>query len=178
LALLGAWLSSAGTREHGLIAAGVLHHELLRIHPFDAAGGRLARAAARLLLRARGLDPDGLAAPEPALDGDRLGYHDEVARTRRRRDLTIWLERWSEAVTEGLRTSARALGQLAVEPSKRAVRAVADRTPGSVFTVADHRAEAQLGPEGSGADLQALLDAGRIVRVPGSRGLRFAVAGD
>jgi fido (protein-threonine AMPylation protein) len=90
-------------REHGLIASGVLHLELLRLHPFDAANGRLARAAARAVLRARGLDPDHLAVPELALAADPLGYHEEVARTLRRRDLTIWLERWAEAVADGLR---------------------------------------------------------------------------
>jgi hypothetical protein len=176
VAHLAAWLSSAGTREHGLVVSGVAHLELLRIHPFDAANGRLARATARLLLRARGLDPDGLAAPEPALDADRLGYHDEVARTLRRRDATIWLERWGEAVTEGLRRSARALGQLESVVPERASRFLIDRQPGDDFTVADHRADAGLGPEDSRSDLRALLDAGLVRRVAGSRGLRFTVA--
>lgn len=176
LAHLGTWLATTGAREHGLMVSGVAHLELLRLHPFDAANGRLARAAARLLLRARGLDPDGLAAPEPYLDEDRLGYHDEVARTLRRRDVTIWLERWGEAVTGGLRDAARALGQLEVSVPDRAARFLADREPGSSFTVADHRAEAGVRPEDSRRDLLALLDAGLVRRVGGSRGLRFTVA--
>jgi hypothetical protein len=65
------------------VTSGVVHLELLRIHPFDAANGRLARAAARLLLRA-GARPrrcrraGARAGPRP------LGYHEEVARTLRR----------------------------------------------------------------------------------------------
>jgi hypothetical protein len=176
LAALGAWLVSAGTREHGLVVAGVAHLELLRIHPYDAANGRLARTVARLLLRARGLDPDGLAAPDTVLDRDRLGYHDEVARTLRRRDPTVWLERWGEAVTEGLRTSAAALGQLELDLPSRAERFLVGREPGEAFTVADHRGATSTAPEEARADLRALLDAGRILRVPGSRGLRFTVA--
>lgn len=172
LALLGAWLASTGAREHGLVAAGVAHLELLRIHPFDAANGRLARAASRLVLRTRGLDPDGLAAPEVALDRDRLAYHDEVARTLRRRDLTIWLERWGEAVTDGLRDAARQLGQLAVDVPAAATDFLADHPDG--FTVADHRAAAGRSPAESRSDLEALLDAGLVARVPGTRGLRFA----
>jgi Fic family protein len=173
LALLGAWLTSAGAREHGLVLSGVLHLELLRIHPFDAANGRLARTAARLVLRARGLDPDGLAAPEAALAADPLAYYEEVARTARRRDVTIWLERWGEAVTAGLRASARQLGGLGGPEPERALRSLRSLGPEPGFTIADYRATAALGPEDTRADLRALLDGGWIDRVPGSRGLRF-----
>jgi fido (protein-threonine AMPylation protein) len=172
LGLLGAWASSVGAREHGIVASGVLHLEVLRLHPFDAANGRLARAAARLVLRSRGLDPDRLAAPEPALAADPLGTAEEVARTARRRDLTIWLERWGEAVTDGLRDAARSLGLLDTEVPDRAREVLADRT---TLTVADYRADAGLGPEDARAELTALLDAGLLTRVPGTRGLRFQV---
>lgn len=171
LALLDAWLRTTGTREHPIVATGVLHHELLRIHPFDAANGRLARATARLALRGRGLDPGGLAAPEIALARDPLGYHEEVARTVRRRDLTIWLERWAEAVSDGLRDVARALGRLPDRPSAPAAATV-DQLD-DAFTVADHRASSGLDPAASREQLSELLDAGAIARVPGSRGLRF-----
>jgi Fic family protein len=176
LALLDAWLASAATREHALVISGMLHLELLRIHPYEAANGRLARAAARLVLRGRGLDPAGLAAPEPHLAADPLGYHEEVARTSRRRDATIWLERWGEAVTDGLRTAARELGLLGRDLPGRAVRFL-DDLEDDAFTVADYRAEAGVGPEDARADLRDLLDAGRIVRVPGRRGLRFVRRG-
>ncbi len=168
--LLTVWLASTGAREHGLVASGVLHLELLRLHPFDAANGRLARAAARAVLRARGLDPDHLAVPELALAADPLDYHEEVARTLRRRDLTVWLERWSEAVADGLRDTARALGALPTTPPPRGLRFLADHER---FTIADYRAEVGAGPEEARAELTALLDVGRVHRVPGSRGLRF-----
>lgn len=174
LALLGSWLEGAAAREHALVVSGVVHLELLAIHPFEAANGRLARAAARLVLRARGLDPHGLAAAELALRRDPLGYHEEVARTLRRRDLTIWLERWGEAVTGGLRRSARRLGALADAVPDRAERFLRERREPR-FTVVDYRAGAGVGPEESRADLERLLDAGRVRRVPGSRGLRYEV---
>ncbi len=161
--------------EHAVIASGLVHLDLLRIHPFDAANGRLARAAARLVLRARGFDPEGLAAPEIALDEDRLGYHDEVARTLRRREPTVWLERWAEAVTAGLRRAARDLGVLGDDVPARAEAFVTGRPPGP-FTVVDHRDEVGgLADAELRADRLALLDAGRIARVPGSRGLRFTI---
>lgn len=173
LGLTAAWLASSGTREHGLVVAGVLHHELLRIHPYDAANGRLARAAARLVLRARGLDPDRLAVPEPVLATDPLGYHEELARSLRRRDLTIWLERWGEAVAAGLRGSARQLGLLDLDVPASATRFLAAHP---TFTVTDLRAELRSTPADAREYLGRLLDTGAIVRVPGSRGLRFTVA--
>ncbi|MFP4235477.1 MAG: Fic family protein, partial [Nitriliruptoraceae bacterium] len=170
LGLLGAWLSSTGTREHGVIVSGIVQLQLLRLHPYDAANGRLARAAARLLLRSRDLDPDHLAAPEVALAEELLGYHDEVARTLRRRDATVWLERWAEAVAEGLRHTARAIGVLDAEPEPAAV-AFAVANP--AFTITELRAALGVGPEGARTHLASLLDAGLVRRVPASRGLRF-----
>jgi fido (protein-threonine AMPylation protein) len=170
LSLLELWLTTTGAREHGLIASGVVHFELLRLHPFDAANGRLARAAARLVLRARDLDPCHLAAPEIASAADPLGYHEEIASTLRRRDLTVWLERWGEAVADGLRDAARALGVLDAAPSEAARRFAAD-TP--AFTIAEYRGALGSDPQESRTELAALLDAGLISRVPGSRGLRF-----
>ncbi|MBW3664682.1 MAG: Fic family protein [Actinobacteria bacterium] len=174
LAHLSSWMASVGAREHGLLTSGVLHYDLLVIHPFEAANGRLARVAARLVLRARGLDPSGLAAPEPVIVGDAIGYYEEVARTTRRRDATIWLERWGEAVCAGLRASARRLGALEVEVPPRAL-AFIEALPDRAFTVADYRADVHVGPEDTRADLVALLDSGTVDRVAGSRGLRFRV---
>lgn len=173
LNLLSGWLQTVGAREHGVVASGVLHYELLHIHPYEAANGRLARAAARLTLRSRGLDPEGVALPEVVLARDPIGYYSEVARTVRRRDLTIWLERWGEAVAGGLREAAQRLGvEMPDDPPDRARQFVASWDQPR-FTIADYRAAVSVGPEDARGDLRELLDAGHIRRVPGSRGLRF-----
>jgi hypothetical protein len=169
--LLG-WLTTAAVREHPVAVSGIVHLELLRIHPFDAANGRLSRSAARLLLRRGGLDPDGLAAPEPVLVRDALGYHEEVASTLRRRDPTRWLERWAEAVADGLRHSGRELGLVGGRIPSLSQRFLAELTEAG-FTVADHRAATGLDPEPAQQELTDLLDAGLIERVPGTGGLRY-----
>lgn len=171
---LGGWLGSAAAREHAIVVSGIVHLELLRIHPFEAANGRLARAAARLVLRARGLDPHGLAVAEIPLAADAMGTYEEVARTVRRKDLTIWLERWGEAVTAGLRHAAHALGVVTVDVPDRAA-AFVDARAGAPFTIMDYRGDVGVGPEEARADLAELLDAGLVTRVLGSRGLRFDV---
>ncbi len=172
LAALGAWMVSKGAREHALVASGILHLDLLDTHPFEAANGRLARAAARLVLRARGLDPAGRAAVEVVLAEDPLGYLEEVAKTRRRRDVTIWLERWSEAVVESLRRAARAAGVLDTTAPDRAAAFVAGDGP-DTFTVADYREVVGLDTEAARRDLAALLDTGDVRLVAGARGLRY-----
>lgn len=177
MASLAGWMVSAGTREHALVVSGVVHHELLATHPYEAANGRLARTAARLVLRARGLDPHGVAPVEEVLAEDALGYYGEIAKTLRRRDLTIWLERWGEAVSGGLRAAARHLGLVDPRPSPRVERFLAGWDEHR-FTIADYRAHARVGPEGARSDLAVALDAGRVRRVPGARGLRFAVVDD
>lgn len=166
---LDRWVVAATQRgEHPLVVSGVLHLEVLSLHPFDAANGRVARAAARLALRAQGGDPHGLACPEPWLATDPLGYHEEVASSRYRRDAAIWLERWGEAVTAGLREVARALGMLPSAPVDAPLPPSLDER----FTVREHQDATGLSAAAARAQLRDLLDTGWIEWVPGSRGLR------
>lgn len=170
LAALPARMTAASDLP-AVLQAGLLELELLALHPFDAANGRTARAAARLVLHAHDRDPDQLSCPEPWLATDRLGYHDEVARTLRRRDPTIWLERWVEAVTVGLRHAARSLGVLpaAAGPPPSWL---ADHDD-DALTLAD-LPEAAAGLAAAHRQAIELLDRGTLQRVPATRGLRFA----
>ena len=59
-----AGLLTAPTGAPAVVIGAVVHGELLTLRPFAHANGVIARAAERLVLRGRGLDPDGLAAPE------------------------------------------------------------------------------------------------------------------
>lgn len=172
---LAGWLRAADDEVEPVDVAGLLHLELLRIHPFEAANGRLARAAARLWLRHHGLDPHGLAVVEPELASDRLGYHEEVARTLRRRDAGVWLERWAEAVAAGLRGSAAAAGLLDGRPSAAAASFVDEQGAGAAFTLAELRDALGVSTAAAQGELSQLLDAGRVRRVVGTRGLRFLV---
>jgi Fic family protein len=57
-------LLTAPTEAPALVVAAVAEGELLALRPFGSADGLVARAAARLTLIDRGLDPKSLAAPE------------------------------------------------------------------------------------------------------------------
>ncbi len=156
-----------------LEVAGILQFDLLRLHPFESANGRLARAAARLVLRGAGLDPGGLSVPEIVMAQRRAGNYDEVAAGLRSGDRTRFLEGWGEDVTAGLRLAATTLG---VQPGPVDTDLVA-RLP-TAFTLVD--VAHNLGGDDTHPDLgaarrtaNALLDAGLAQRLHGSRGLRF-----
>jgi hypothetical protein len=55
---------TGGTRAPAPVIAAVAHGELLTLAPFGSADGVVARAVARLITIATGLDPHGLGVPE------------------------------------------------------------------------------------------------------------------
>ncbi|HVM28839.1 MAG TPA: oxidoreductase [Mycobacteriales bacterium] len=57
-------LLTAGTSAPAVVVSAVVHGELLALRPFGVADGLVARAAARLVLIDRGLDPKAVSAPE------------------------------------------------------------------------------------------------------------------
>jgi len=163
-------LAGPGVASRGpaLVRAGLLHLELLRHHPFDAAGGRLARAAARLALRSDGTDVAGVVAVEPVLAEDPLGYLDGVAASVRRGDATLWVERWVEAVGEAVRRALDELGAAASPESASELDGC-----GPTFTLADAAAALDLDVDAARGALSTLVRAGTLRRVPGTSGLRF-----
>jgi hypothetical protein len=57
-------LVTGGTDAPGVIVAAIVHGELLAIDAFPAGNGVIARAAARLTLIAKGVDPKAVSVPE------------------------------------------------------------------------------------------------------------------
>jgi hypothetical protein len=94
----------APTQAPALVAAAVAHGELLAVRPFTWGNVLVGLAAQRLVLRARGFDPDELGAPEvgharlgipaylAAAGGYAVGTPDGVA---------AWLRHCARAVTLG-----------------------------------------------------------------------------
>ena len=167
MAELAAWLVGPGAREHPLVRSGWALLQVLLIQPFDAANGRVARLAARALLADGGLDPHHVAPLNQVQEADAIGLFEEVARTMRRRDATVWLERWGEVVATALRRGLRA--HAGPEPVDEEVAAGLAALPDR-FTITDWR---ERGGASSEDGLRQLLDAGLVAPVPGARGLRF-----
>ncbi|CAN5737197.1 hypothetical protein BH24ACT14_BH24ACT14_22320 [soil metagenome] len=172
------WLGATGSAGSAglptLVVAGVVHERLLEWQPFEAGNGRLARAAARLVLRARGLDPTAVAVPERTLAADPSGYHNEVAATiHRRGDLGPWLEWHTEAVVAGLAAVARRLVGHSPAPPARAVQIAGRMAFGATITLGEYAAATGLSRDTAAVDLRALVSAGTLRRDPHTRGLTF-----
>lgn len=170
---LAAWLAGPAHEEPALVVAGTVQERILRWQPFEAGNGRVARAASRVVLRARGVDPQGLAVAERLPAADPLGYHREVAAGMHRRDLGPWLERAAEAVLSGLIAAAEAVDPAGrPQPPVRAAAVVDGLDADEVVTVTDYAARAGVDRDVARADLRALVLAGRVEAVTGSGGLR------
>lgn len=92
------------TRAPAVVVAGIVHGEILSLDAFAPVSGLVARAAVRLTLIARGLDPKSLVVVEAghrelggydaALDAYRSGVPDEIG---------AWLRHCADAVAAGAR---------------------------------------------------------------------------
>ena len=170
----GSGAGATAARLPAAVRAALLHLELLRHQPFDAANGRLARAASRLALLADDLLPAGLGVPDAVHAEDPLGYHEEVGASLRRRDATRWAERVLEAHGAALRRTVDALTALDTldAPEARASDTIPDAL-GPTFTLGD--VIEQLGGTSAGARerCSTWVVEGRADRVVGTGGLRF-----
>lgn len=90
---LFAWLNSEeGKSVHPLLRAGILHYELVRIHPFTDGNGRTARAMALLLLFLEGYELKKFFALEEYYDSHPEEYYSALQSVSQSGELTEWLE--------------------------------------------------------------------------------------
>lgn len=99
-----AGLLAAPSKAPALVVAAVAHGELSSVTPFGWGDGLLARAVFRLLLVARGLDPQSLAVPEVGflelgLDARRAAL--DAYRSGTAEGLGVWIAHCGEAMSRG-----------------------------------------------------------------------------
>lgn len=100
-----AWLNSQeGSDIHPVIKAGIAHYILVAIHPFVEGNGRCVRAFSTLVLTREGYNTKKFFSMEehfdadPAVYYDALGAVDKQSKNLGMRDLTPWLEYFTETV--------------------------------------------------------------------------------
>ena len=99
-------LASAVTSSEasGVVVAAVVHGELLDLKPFGWGDDLIARAAARLVLVSRGVDPDALTVPEEGLlelGRDRYDQALEAYRSGTAEGLATWIIHNAAALQRG-----------------------------------------------------------------------------
>ncbi|MCJ7792397.1 MAG: Fic family protein [Candidatus Marinimicrobia bacterium] len=99
------WLNSTEARRiHPALRAGIAHYYLVSVHPFVEANGRTTRAFATLILFAEGYEINKFFSLEDYFDKDAARYYqslmavDKQAKDLAKRDLTPWLEYFTQAM--------------------------------------------------------------------------------
>ncbi|MEK7617040.1 MAG: Fic family protein [Patescibacteria group bacterium] len=100
------WINSDEVKAvHPVIKAGIIHYELVRIHPFTDGNGRIARAVATLLMFLDNYDIRKFFSFEEYFDEEPIKYYltlqavsNQLVLDTHERDLTSWLEYFTEGV--------------------------------------------------------------------------------
>jgi len=93
------WINTRENVRNPVLEAGIVHYEIVRIHPFIDGNGRTARAMASLILYKRGFDSKRFFALDDYYDNDRKAYYDALNTVDPQScDLTKWLEYFTEGV--------------------------------------------------------------------------------
>ncbi|MDD4531366.1 MAG: Fic family protein [Candidatus Pacebacteria bacterium] len=103
------WIEKSEKEEvNPVLVAGIVHQEMVAIHPFADGNGRTARAMATLILYKRGYDFRKLFALEDYYNEDRPSYYEAINLGKnyeeRKNDFTSWLEYFIKGFKEEIDT--------------------------------------------------------------------------
>lgn len=96
-----AFINSEKAKDiHPVLKSGIVHYELVRIHPFLDGNGRVARALSTLILFLENYDIRKFFSIEEYFDSDPQGYYDALQSVEKNNgDLTHWLEYFTQGLS-------------------------------------------------------------------------------
>lgn len=117
------WLNSSTAKQtSSILKAGILLYEIVRIHPFTEGNGRTARALATLSLFKDDYDVKRFFSLEEYYDQDIAGYYkalqsasDQLIVNESERDLTAWLEYFTEGLAVEINRIKEKVKKLSVD---------------------------------------------------------------
>jgi Fic family protein len=191
------WLNGTEAKEiHPIIRAGIAHYILVAIHPFVEGNGRTARAFASLILNKEGYDIKKFFSLEEHFDSDPASYYeafglvDKQSRNLGQRDLTPWLEYFTEVVAAELSKIKEKVKKLSIdtrlkvkigqqisltERQMRLVEYLSDQGSGSMQEL--KRVMSMVSEDTVLRDLKDLLDKGIIRKQGSTKASRYVFAG-
>lgn len=119
------WLNLGTSEIHPIIKAGIVHYILVSIHPFVEGNGRTVRAFATLILLRENYDIKRFFALEEHFDDDPAAYYsaflqvDKQSKNIADRDLTAWLEYFTEVVAVELAKIKEKVRRLSIDSRMR-----------------------------------------------------------
>jgi len=85
---------------HPILKSGIVHYELVRIHPFVDGNGRVARALSTVILFTEGYDIRKFFSLEEYFDTDASRYYEALQSVEKNNgDVTAWLEYFTEGLS-------------------------------------------------------------------------------
>jgi len=90
--------SSRSQDMHPVLKSGIVHYELVRIHPFLDGNGRVARALSTLILFLAGYDIRKFFSLEEYFDRNAAEYYFALQSVFKDKDLTTWLEYFTQGL--------------------------------------------------------------------------------
>lgn len=120
------WLNSDGSKDlHPIIRAGIAHYILVAIHPFVEGNGRSVRAFSNLVLMREGYNIKRFFSFEEHFDIDPVSYYQAFSLVDKQspdiglRDLTPWLEYFTEVVAVELAKIKEKVKKLSIDSRLR-----------------------------------------------------------
>lgn len=172
------WINNSSHEISAVISAGIIHYEIVRIHPFIDGNGRTARALAALYLYLRGFDVDFTL--DEYYDSDRQAYYDALNSVDlETQDLTKWLEYFLEGF---LISIGKIKDRIMLFPSgaQKRIKLTAKKLKileyihlnGSI-TNSEVQKLLNISRQGAYKDLRSLMDKGIIEKKGGSRSTHY-----
>lgn len=111
------WLNSdQRVTTHTVLRSGIVHYELVRIHPFLDGNGRVARALSMLVLFQEGYDIRRFFSLEEYFDSDPVNYYQALASVEKTHgDLTFWLEYFTNGLAIELTKIKEKIQKLSID---------------------------------------------------------------
>ena len=114
------WINDKDSKEiHPVLRAGIVHYELVRIHPFVDGNGRLARALSMLVLFQENYDIRRFFSLEEYFDSDPENYYKALqsvdSAMQNDGDLTEWLEYFTKGLAIELTKIKEKIQKLSVD---------------------------------------------------------------
>ena len=92
------WLNNSTDDIYPVIIAGIIHYELVRIHPFINGNGRTSRLMATLILSIHKFNINNYFTLDEYYNQNRQDYVDALKSADKNHDLTNWLEYFCQGV--------------------------------------------------------------------------------
>ncbi len=105
---------------HPVLKSGVVHYELVRIHPFLDGNGRVSRALSTLILFLEGYDIRRFFSLEEYFDNNAEDYYNALQSVEKRDgDLTYWLEYFTQGLAIELAKIKDKVERISVDANMR-----------------------------------------------------------